>query len=367
MKTLSTCNRNLAWLVMIWTFVLSLGLARAGFCAETTTLAELQSAAAAGNADAQYALGDAYYFAQGLPSDPDAAFKWYGLAAQQGHSAAQFSATIIERAATEPQPGTVLPMLRGLFSGDTHRNDVKEGLASVQREAQLGNAIAQWKVGIAYATGTSVRRNDKEAVEWLRQAAEQNLTNAKYSLGHAYQEGLGVRRNEAEALSWFRRAADEGHESAQFALGYAYEYGRGVLRDYAEAAKWYRLAAEQGDPRAQFNLGFFCEMGQGVAKDPVEAIKWYRFSADQGYSRAFLNLGAANLEGVGTVQSYPDALFYFLLAASTQDPAVQGMAQNGIKLAKRHLDDSQIADAQKRVREWPDVSSEASPTTDVSP
>jgi uncharacterized protein len=322
--------------VLIWTLLLVLGPARVCFSVAATELAELQSAAAGGDADAQYALGDAYYFGTGVSIDANAARKWYARAEKHGHAAARFSAALI--------------------NGNTHPKDAKLALASIQRDAELGSAIAQWKVGMAHSTGTGVRRSETKALEWFTKAAEQHLADAEYSMGYAYQEGLGVARNYAVAVTWMRRAAEQGAALAQFSLGHKYEYGRGVPQDYAEAAKWYRLAADQGDAVAQFNLGVFYEEGHGFARDAVEAVRWYRLSADQAYDRALLNLGAAYLEGVGVDRNYSDALLYFRLAAgASNDPAVKGRAANGINDAKRQLDKAQIKDVQRRLEEWIDA------------
>jgi TPR repeat protein len=53
--------------------------------------AELVERAKQGDAYAQYNLGVAYAFGQGVPEDNKEAVKWYRLAAEQGHASAQYN------------------------------------------------------------------------------------------------------------------------------------------------------------------------------------------------------------------------------------------------------------------------------------
>jgi TPR repeat protein len=92
-----------------------------------------------------------------------------------------------------------------------------------------------------------------------------------------------------------------------------------VPQDNAEAAKWYRAAADRGDPQAQYNLGLAYAKGEGVEQDNISAHAWFniaasRFAASDAGNR---NLAISNREAVA-----------------------------------RKLTPEEIADAQKRAREW---------------
>ena len=59
--------------------------------------------------------------------------------------------------------------------------------------------------------------------------------------------------------------------------------GEGVPEDAAEALRWYRLAAEQGYAYAQFDVGRMYARGEGgVPEDAVNAYAWYSIAAAQG-------------------------------------------------------------------------------------
>ena len=116
--------------------------------------------------------------------------------------------------------------------------------------------------------------------------AERGDATAQYNLGVMYQDGQGVPQDDAEALKLFRLAADQGYAMAQCNLGMMYYFGEGVPPDYAEAVKWFRLAADQGCTVAQENLGFMYRDGQGVPQDDVETYAWFSVAAGDRFPNA---------------------------------------------------------------------------------
>jgi hypothetical protein len=56
-----------------------------------TALKEWRPLAEKGRAGAQYFLAQSYYYGNGVPKDSKEAFKWFGLASEQGHAEAQTS------------------------------------------------------------------------------------------------------------------------------------------------------------------------------------------------------------------------------------------------------------------------------------
>ena len=117
--------------------------------------------------------------------------------------------------------------------------------------------------------------------------AESGDAKAQYRLGLMYYNGDGVPQDYAEAVKWSRLAADQGLAAAQFNLAVMYEIGQSVPQDYAEAVKWSRLAADQGDVMAQCKLGMMYDNGHGVAQDDAEAYVWFSVAAAGGDAEAF--------------------------------------------------------------------------------
>ena len=182
--------------------------------------------------------------------------------------------------------------------------------------AEQGDVEAQYSLGLAYGTGRGVPQDTAEAVQWYRLAADQGLATAQSNLGVMYANGEGVPQNNVEAVRWYRLAAEQGFATAQVNLGGMYADGDGVPQDYAEALRWYGLAAEQGDANAQYGLGLMYANGWGVPKENVEAHMWFNLAAAQS--------SGENLDRYVEVR---DGFAEFLTA-------------------------EQIAEAQRRAREW---------------
>ena len=82
------------------------------------------------------------------------------------------------------------------------------------RDAKLGNAEAQFHIGVLYDRGRGVTQNFKEAAKWFRQAAEQGHAAAQYNLGYLLYKGKGVSKNLDYAYMWFSMSALQGFEGA---------------------------------------------------------------------------------------------------------------------------------------------------------
>jgi len=127
--------------------------------------------------------------------------------------------------------------------------------AEIRAKAELGDAGAQFNLGLMYHNGKGVARDYADAVKWLPGAAKQNYAAAQCLLGLTYSEGEGVSRDDAEAVKWFRKAAEQGYAHAQYCLGLMYQEGKGIPRDDVAAYMWYSLAVVQGQGQAKVKLG----------------------------------------------------------------------------------------------------------------
>lgn len=85
--------------------------------------------------------------------------------------------------------------------------------------------------------------------EW-RPLAELGDAEAQYNLGVMYDEGTSVEQDLGKAAEWYRKAAEQGFVDAQANLGLMYFQGHGVEQDYQAAAHWLNLAVANGDTEA---------------------------------------------------------------------------------------------------------------------
>jgi hypothetical protein len=75
----------------------------------------------------------------------------------------------------------------------------------------------------------------------LREKAEMGDSMAQFRLGRLYSDGHGVQQNYSEAAKWLRMAADQGNGPAEDDLAALYYAGHGVKQDYAEFYFWESL------------------------------------------------------------------------------------------------------------------------------
>ncbi len=133
-------------------------------------------------------------------------------------------------------------------------------------------------------------------------------------------------------------------------------------QDYVTALRlWRPLAAELGYAHglaaAQYNLGLMYQDGQGVQQNYSLAVNWYWLAAAQGHGRAQNDIGYMYLNGLGVPQDYVLAHMWFNLAAAGSpsefsDAKTRAQAAENRDLAARKMTPAQIAEAQRRAREW---------------
>ena len=94
---------------------------------------------------------------------------------------------------------------------------LEPGIATCLKQAQEGDAGAQYLVGTSYRDGgyrdggpltNALPQDFAKALRWFRLAARQGHPLALLDLGRAYASGEGVRRNNARAYLWLSLAAD---------------------------------------------------------------------------------------------------------------------------------------------------------------
>lgn len=192
----------------------------------------LRKAAESGNAEAQYALGDLYAddsVDDGLANPAEAA-KWIKAAAAQGEPEAKArleadkaradekrsDPTAKPAGATEPaEPAAPTPP-----PGNSREMD--EDPAETMRWSLLLSGLRGAEAfllrGYMLENGVVVNRDLPAAVESYRKAAKLGDARAEYQLGLMYREGRGVPQDVGEAGRWFAQAAAHGSAEAATVL-----------------------------------------------------------------------------------------------------------------------------------------------------
>jgi TPR repeat protein len=87
----------------------------------------------------------------------------------------------------------------------------------------------------------------------FRNLSTQGDANAQFRLSLMYASGRGVPQNYIEQVRLLRLAAKQGNSQAQANLGVAYSKARGVLQDNVRAHAWFSLSAMAGNMDAVSN------------------------------------------------------------------------------------------------------------------
>jgi hypothetical protein len=154
-------------------------------------LAQIVSLANKGDLNSQLELASRYRDGNGVKQDNKKMFKYYKLAALQGHNDSEY------------------------FTGN----------------------MFYW--------GTGTRVNKVEAVKWFTIAANKGHAKAQHDLAYCYANGMGIKKDPKEATKWYKKAANEDYKPSQFNLANAYYKGLGVEKDLNQANLWAEMSGNQ--------------------------------------------------------------------------------------------------------------------------
>lgn len=84
------------------------------------------------------------------------------------------------------------------------KNNGKNSFAQELQQAQAGNPISQYNVGVYLLNPNedATKQDPQQAKEWLVKAAEQRHPLAPLVLGQMYRDGQGVTQSEKAAKAW---------------------------------------------------------------------------------------------------------------------------------------------------------------------
>jgi len=125
-------------------------------------------------------------------------------------SASEFdnSHLIADAANGDPEAQYTLAHLTLKGQGGIKRN-VAAGIDLLEQAVSSGHKEAALDLALLYLNGTHVPKDNAQALVWFRKAAELGQADAQYYLGLAYK-----RIDTVEALRWLRKAAQNGHTEA---------------------------------------------------------------------------------------------------------------------------------------------------------
>jgi len=187
-------------------------------------------AARNGSAGAQSALGTMYANGEGVQKNVVEATKWLQMAYSDNVEAAYH--------------------LGELYRTDTSIGpDLQRAATYYRVAANGGHSLAQFRIATLYYEGTGVSQDFGRAARYTQSAANQDLPDAQFLIGYMYLRGEGVSQDYAAALNYLGKASGNGYLSANLHIGDMYAQGLGVEQNLHEAFKWYNQAVQRGASR----------------------------------------------------------------------------------------------------------------------
>ena len=295
----------------------------------------IQDAAERNYTYAQSALGGIYYYGKGLGKDFNKAAYWWNRAAQNGDAFAQYCLGMcyyngegvtkklslakewLEKSAAQGFEGAKKALQENDFGEtkkqlaiSTRKQSLQETALSVEEKAAVGDAEAQYQLGLKYSKllqGSYGKKADEHRNNmklWWSKSAEQGHVKALYEMALLYETSeldkcikylkmasvkgdlksicyLGSvyeRRTNLkdEAIKYYSKAANLGYAEAEYQLGRCYFYGTCINQDINRCISWYKKAANKGHGDAQYHLASCYYYGyQGLNKDYLLAANWW--------------------------------------------------------------------------------------------
>ena len=161
--------------------------------------------------------------------------------------------------------------------------DVVKAAEYFAKSAAQGNNNARFSLSLAYEDGNGIRKDIIKGIQWIRMAADDGFAPAQYYLGRMFRKGTSVPQSDADAFEWFSKAAAQGHPEATNALAIMNHEGQGTAVDHQTEMKWFRRAAEAGSGLAQFQLGAGYANAHGLGQDYVRGYMWINIAGTRGY------------------------------------------------------------------------------------
>jgi TPR repeat protein len=112
-----------------------------------------------------------------------------------------------------------------------------------------------------------------DSTEALARQAESGDAEAQFKLAQVYNYGLGAPIDDEAAIGWYRRSAEQKFERAQFTLGEICKQGRITPQDLVQSHVWYSLVAGAGGALAPAGAEGCAEIEPYMSADQIAEAK----------------------------------------------------------------------------------------------
>ena len=167
--------------------------------------------------DAQFELGREYVSGVKLTKNVDQGIRWLLSAAKKGHAGAQFGYGLLYQQNKVPLTSDLMALYTQNRSQEFNYTQAAKWYLMA---AEQGHGAAQNNLASLYRNGIGVEQSQEQAFRWYSSAANQGVLDGQYQLALMFEQGIGTIMNLQEALFWHTKAADQGYFPSQQRLPY---------------------------------------------------------------------------------------------------------------------------------------------------
>ncbi len=165
----------------------------------------------------------------------------------------------------------------------------KDFYSKLHSEVKANNPNAMYVWAGLIALGMDYSLTEKEAFDLLKKAYQQNHINSTIELGLAYYSGSLVKKDSLKAIEYFHKAVELGSSEAAVRLAYIKVNSKEDNQN-SKYLKTLRDYSNKGSVLAEAALANCYENGISVKANKAKAAKLYRQAASRGNEAAFNSL-----------------------------------------------------------------------------
>jgi len=271
-------------------------------------------AAEQGLSDANYELGECYYYGNGVEDDEPHAFEYYNRATVSGD--------VIKTGQHADH-----------FTNEFMKKDdpIKQAKWTML-VAKMGRRRSMLELGKLYQDGIGIKKDIKKGFAWIQKSADAGLNDAYFELSECYRLGKGVEKNNSLALVYCHFAQIfEGEDSNDYNHHYFETYWNDESLDSGKFFSICSEVADSGDSIGQYCLSRCYVHGWGADENEEMRMEWIFRSAENGLMIAKEQL----LEKYCSIESGYKELLDYEVSASPEYETYVEYAENAIELAQQ--------------------------------
>eukprot|EP00759_Apiculatamorpha_spiralis_P003394 PhF_6_TR11590/c0_g1_i4/m.18761/K14026/SEL1, SEL1L; SEL1 protein len=202
-----------------------------------------------------------------------------------------------------------------LFSPESR--NVTNALSALTDAAVMGNARAQFLLGVMYAFGLGVQQSEPHAILYESFAAKSRDSYATLALGYRHEYGVGLEDSCMKSIEYYSRASKQvlvEHTKRVPKASIPQKKLSTLLTTSSdstpesELVAYYRHSAENGMTDSMMTLGYAYLYGQlGVQQNGVKAVKYFTQALNKNHFAAHGALGQLYLNGIDVVDGAVEA------------------------------------------------------------